>query len=158
MANKVPLEKMELKVLRGSKVKLESEVIREIEAPWETLEFLEPRDQRVILEKRARGDCGGQKDQGVLKVRVVLQVLQACKAYRADLEIVGPRDQAEIKVPREELVHPVRQAPQGTQAQLAASLDHPVLDENGDLFPTKWRTSLWNSPLACWKSLRRLKT
>lgn len=65
MEKEVLLEKMVKQVLRGEEVNLGSEVIREFEARWESQEFLERRDLRVILERKAQEDCEDRKDLGV---------------------------------------------------------------------------------------------
>lgn len=90
-------------------------------------------------------------------MKLGLLVPLVSKVYRAELEQADPKDRAETKVSREELVHPVLQVPPEFPARLAACLGE-IRAENDDPPPTMWRISLSSSPLVFWKSLTCLKT
>lgn len=129
-ASEVQLERMVRKALKEHKVNLESEVIREIEAQWESLALLDQRDQRVILGKKDHEDLEVLKDPGASKVKWVPLVSLVFRDFRADLEKLVPKDLAENKGRREELVHLVHPAHQANQDRLAASL--ALLQEEDD--------------------------
>lgn len=84
-------------------------------------------------------------------MKLGLLVPLVSKVYRAELEQADPKDRAETKVSREELVHPVLQVPPEFRARLAACLGE-IRAENDDPPPTMWRISLSSSPLVFWKS------
>lgn len=157
MAREVPPGEKVLKALKGSKVKLVSKGIREIEALWDLLALEETKDQRAKLEKRDLEGREDQKARGALKVKMGPQALLVSKVYRAELGKLEPKDLAEIKVSREEQVHPVPQALRVFPERLPACLG-VVRAENDDPFPTTWTISLWSSQLVYWKSSRCLKT
>lgn len=71
------------------------------------------------------------------------------KEFREDLEKLERKDQVEIVVQRDELVYLVHPATQGSQAGFPACSDLLDLEEKGDLSPTKWKITLWNSLWAC---------
>lgn len=129
------------KAHRDGKEKLGSKVIREIEALWGLSVFLDPKDQRVISEKRVREGRGDQKARGESKVKLVPRAHPAFRGYRAEQEDLVAKDLVVIKVSREDQVHPVPQALPANPARLQAYLGH-LHEENDDLFPMKWTTSL----------------
>lgn len=136
-----PLERMVHKAHRDSKGRPGTKVIREIEGPWDLQASLDPKDQRVTSEKRAREGRGDQKARGESKAKLVPGVHPASRGYRVDLADLVPKDLAVIKVSREDQVHRVLQALPANPERLAAYLGNPQ-EENDDLFPMKWTTSL----------------